>query len=67
MPIAFLDPHFEVGEGGHLRDVVDKDHSMHGAVVVLHHALAEAFLTRCVPHLNLEDTKDRYLESEKET
>lgn len=21
MPIAFLDPHFEVGEGGHLRDV----------------------------------------------
>lgn len=34
---------FEVGEGGHLRDVVDKDHSMHVAVVVLHHALAEAF------------------------
>lgn len=59
MPIAFLDPHFEVGEGCHLGDVIDKDHGMHIAVVMLDHAFSEAFLTGGVPHLNLEDTKTR--------
>lgn len=57
MPIAFLDPHLEVGEGCHLGDVIDEDHCMHIAVVMLDHAFAEAFLTCCVPDLNLEDTK----------
>lgn len=41
---------FEGGEAGH---VVHEDDSMDAAVVVLHHALPETLLTRCVPDLQL--------------
>lgn len=48
-----LDPCLEVTEGGHLGDVVDEDHGVDVAVVVLHHGLPETLLTSGVPYLNL--------------
>jgi len=59
VPVALLDPHLEVGEGGHLGDVVHEDDGVHVAVVVLHHALPKPLLASCVPHLHLGREADK--------
>lgn len=53
MPVALLDPCFQILKGGHFGDIIDEDNSVDVAVVVLHHAFAEAFLAGRIPHLHL--------------
>lgn len=51
--LALLDPGREAAEAGGVGDIVDKDDSVHVAVVVLHHGLPEALLACSVPQLDL--------------
>ncbi|TNN41886.1 hypothetical protein EYF80_047953 [Liparis tanakae] len=53
VPAALLDPLGDALEGGEAGHVVHEDDGVDAAVVVLHHALPEALLTRCVPDLQL--------------
>ena len=52
--VAFGHPLCKVFEGGDFRYVVDKDHAVHIAIVVRHHALPETLLPSCVPDLQLK-------------
>lgn len=51
--LALLDPRRQAAETGRVGHVVDEDHGVHVAVVVLHHGLPEALLACCVPQLDL--------------
>lgn len=54
MLLALFDPGREAVEAGSVGDVIDKDNSVHVAVVVLHHGLPETLLACSVPQLDLD-------------
>lgn len=56
MLLALFDPSREAVEAGSVGDVIDKDNSVHVAVVVLHHGLPETLLACSVPQLDLYET-----------
>lgn len=51
--LTFLNPGWEAAEAGSIGNIIDKDNSVHVAVVVLHHGFPEALLTCSVPQLDL--------------
>lgn len=51
---ALFHPGSQAHEAGGAGDIVNEEHRVDVAVVVLHHGLPKALLTRCVPELELE-------------
>lgn len=53
VPPALVQPQGQATEAGRVGHIEDQYDGVHTAVVLLHHALAEALLTCSIPQLNL--------------
>lgn len=52
LPALFY-PGSQANEAGRWGDIINEEHSVDVAIVVLHHGLTETLLSRCVPQLEL--------------
>lgn len=65
--LALLDPGRKAPEAGGAGHVIDEDHRVHVAVVVLHHGLPEALLASRVPQLDLRGEGYAFTHTHKQT